>query len=204
VTDPAGLSSTATCTVQIANVAPSFPCLDRGCATQIPGGTILQGEPFAAPGSFLDPGADTWTAAVNYGDGTGLMSLPLSGKNFALSHRYRIPGTFTIAVAVTDDDGGVGTAQGQVVVKSWQQALGEVSAAVPALGIPNNGEVNALLQKLAAAIAQLNAGQVIPAGNQLGAFLNQLSALVQSGQVPAATAQPLIDAVNRILAAMQP
>src|SRR5207245_2662821 len=136
--------STAICTAQIANVAPSFPCFGRPCISGVPGGTIIQGETFTTPAYFFDPGADTWTATVNYGDGSGSMNLPLAGKTFTLSHRYLTPGTFTLMVAVTDDDSGVGTAQGQVAVKSWQQAVGEVSAAVSGLGVLNDGQINAL------------------------------------------------------------
>jgi len=45
--------------------------------------------------TFTDPGADTWTANVNYGDGSGVQPLVLTGKTFSLSHVYadmaRIP-----------------------------------------------------------------------------------------------------------------
>ena len=49
------------------------------------------------------PGADTWTATVDYGDGGG-GALALDGKTFALSHTYLVAGTFTVTVTVFDDD----------------------------------------------------------------------------------------------------
>src|SRR5262249_25963092 len=46
--------------------------------------TIFEGETFTTPGSFQDPGADAWTAAVDYGDGSGAQPLALSPG----SHRF--------------------------------------------------------------------------------------------------------------------
>ena len=61
-------------------------------------------------GAFTDPGADTWTATVDYGDGSGAQPLPLNpDKTFNLSHFYADNGTFTVTVTVTDDDGAAGS-----------------------------------------------------------------------------------------------
>jgi hypothetical protein len=68
-------------------------------------------------GSFTDPGADTWTATVDYGDGAGPQVLKLDKDGtFKLHHKYDTPGTFLVIVTVTDDDGGVGTASFEVTV----------------------------------------------------------------------------------------
>src|SRR6185503_11678828 len=56
---------------------------------------------YSASGSFTDPGADTWTATVNYGDGTS-GPLTLSGNSFSLSHVYASFGNFTVSVSVFD------------------------------------------------------------------------------------------------------
>ncbi|HEY1381893.1 MAG TPA: LamG-like jellyroll fold domain-containing protein, partial [Gemmataceae bacterium] len=66
---------------------------------------------FTRAGSFTDPGTDTWTATVNYGDGTGTQPLTLNAdKTFSLSHNFATDGVYPVIVAVTDKDGGLGTA----------------------------------------------------------------------------------------------
>jgi len=74
-------------------------------------GSVRQGQSFTQTGSFADPGADTWTATVDYGDGTGVEPLTLNGdKTFTLSHVFAA-GSYaaTVTVTVTDDDSGVGS-----------------------------------------------------------------------------------------------
>ena len=78
VTDDYGGTATATFTVTVNNVAPS---VDAGGDA-----TIDEGGSISRSGSFTDPGTDTWTATVNYGDGSGTNPLTLVGKTFSLSH----------------------------------------------------------------------------------------------------------------------
>src|SRR5262249_34958372 len=60
--------------------------------------TLASGDGFTGPGSFLDPGADTWTATVNYGDGTGEHTLSLTGKAFSLASPAYTAGDHTVTV----------------------------------------------------------------------------------------------------------
>ncbi len=46
--------------------------------------------------AFTDPGADTWTATVDYGDGGGPVSAPVVGQAVQLSHIYNTVGSFTV------------------------------------------------------------------------------------------------------------
>lgn len=85
-------------TVAIGNVAPQ---VFAG-----PDASRKEAEGFIRGGNFTDPGADSWTATVDYGDGSGVQALPLSGKTFVLSHAYVDNGVYTITVTVTDDDAG--------------------------------------------------------------------------------------------------
>ena len=87
--------------VTVENVAPT---VNAG-----PDGAVLKDGTFSSFGYFTDPGADTWTATVDYGDGSGVETLALDGKTFSLSHTYASFGTFTVRVSVTDKDGEVGS-----------------------------------------------------------------------------------------------
>ena len=56
------------------------------------GGDARPGQALARPGTFSDPGLDSWTATVDYGDGPGPQPLPLSGKAFTLATPTPRPG----------------------------------------------------------------------------------------------------------------
>jgi Putative Ig domain/PKD domain/RTX calcium-binding nonapeptide repeat (4 copies) len=103
------LTNTTMFTVTVNNVDPSV---------NLPGPTALnEGGTFAGSGSFTDPGADTWTATVNYGDGSGDQALALKPDHtFALSHLYTDNGPYTVTVMVSDGDGGVGVQTLNVLV----------------------------------------------------------------------------------------
>ena len=71
-----------------------------------PNATITQGGNLSRTGSFSDPGADTWTATVDYGDGLGSQPLALNAdKTFRLNHTYASAGTFPVTVVVMDGNG---------------------------------------------------------------------------------------------------
>ncbi len=95
------LSDVAEATVTVVNAAPQVFAGDDASRNE--------GALFERAGSFTDPGADTWTATVDYGDGAGVQALDLVGKTFLLSHAYADNGSYTITVRVTDSDDGTGT-----------------------------------------------------------------------------------------------
>jgi hypothetical protein len=70
---------------------------------------INEGATFAGSVSFTDPDGSSWTATVDYGDGSVMETLTLTGNSFDLSHVYADDGTYTVTVTVTDDDGGMGS-----------------------------------------------------------------------------------------------
>ncbi|MCX6362893.1 MAG: hypothetical protein NTW58_01740, partial [Actinobacteria bacterium] len=50
---------------------------------------MAAGAPLTRHGSFADPGADTWTGAVDWGDGSARTALRLrADKTFTLAHRF--------------------------------------------------------------------------------------------------------------------
>ena len=59
---------------------------------------------------FTDPGADTWTAQVSFGDGSAPLTLPnLTARSFTLTHLYAQTGRFPVTVTVSDSDGASGS-----------------------------------------------------------------------------------------------
>jgi hypothetical protein len=106
-TNPA-LITAQTFTVTVQDVAPT---VTLGPNTSVTAGTIL-----SRSGTFADPGSGSFSATVDYGDGTGVQPIALNpDKTFALTHTYATAGTFTAKVTVTDQFGGVGT--GTLTVK---------------------------------------------------------------------------------------
>lgn len=97
-------------TLEIVNVAPT---VDAGSDA-----TVDEGSAFSQDGSFADPGADTWSATVDYGDGSGVQSLGLNGKMFGLQHTYVDNSVNSVSVVVTDDDDGVGSDDVEVTVNN--------------------------------------------------------------------------------------
>jgi PKD repeat protein len=94
VTDTGSLVSTDNLLITVNNVAPS---VNAGADLT---GSLNQAIQFN--GSFTDPGTlDTHTIVWDFGDGT------TQSGTLTPSHSYTTPGTFTVRLTVTDDDGGV-------------------------------------------------------------------------------------------------
>jgi hypothetical protein len=84
-----------------------------------PIGIVLLGNVTNGSGSFTDAdfAGDTFTATVDYGDGSGTTALTLTGTTFALRHRYSsLLGSFQVTVTVTDSEGMSGTGTTTVTV----------------------------------------------------------------------------------------
>ncbi|MCX2982601.1 hypothetical protein EYC98_17195, partial [Halieaceae bacterium IMCC14734] len=111
LTDDDGDLAIASTSVTVNNIAP---VVDAGS-----GGLVDEGGTFSSTGSFTDPGTDTWTATVDYGDGSGEQVLTLNpDKTFALNHSYSDNGIYSVTVSVSDDDSGVGDAITAVTVNN--------------------------------------------------------------------------------------
>jgi uncharacterized repeat protein (TIGR03803 family) len=193
----AGVEIFADAEVKITNVTPT---VDAG-----PDVSLIVGETLAGSGSFSDPGPDTWSASVDYGDGSLTQSLVLVGMAFSLDHLYTTAGTFTVSVTVEDGE-GTGTDTLSVQVDSVEDSIGglieEVQGLIGPPGPLNGGQGNSLISKLESALAQLARGNVTPARNQLEAFVNEVEAFIQAGKLTEAEGRPLVLAAQRIIAAL--
>jgi len=110
VTDDAGATGSLLIHVVVSNVTPSVnlsSTLDLAFTMTLD-----------ASGTFTDPGSnETYSATVNYGDGTGTQTLalgpfdasPLVGGSFTLHHTYAAAGPYTVTVIVSDSNGGSST-----------------------------------------------------------------------------------------------
>ncbi len=103
LTDASGSSVTGSLNTVVSNVAPAI------APNQV---ALLQaGQPLSQSIAFTDPGADTWTATVNYGDGNGAQPLVVGpGKTLPLNHAFPTNGIYTVALTVSDDDTGMAAA----------------------------------------------------------------------------------------------
>ena len=102
VTDEQGLSNVATTTLTVDNVVPSLS-LGEDATLQL--GDQLT---FQRSISFLDPGEDSWSGTVDYGDGSGETALLIdqSTKSFELRRAFAEPGQYEVTVGLDDGDGG--------------------------------------------------------------------------------------------------
>ncbi len=129
-TFPPGLPLLYTSSAAV-TVADGAPVVNAGS-----GATLDEGQTFARSGSFSDPSADTWTATVNYGDGSGDQPLTLNAdKTFALSHSYPTAGSYTLTVKVRDDEGAIGSSTLTITVNATTPRLAPAPAPAPARAI---------------------------------------------------------------------
>jgi PKD domain/Putative Ig domain len=140
-----GLSAAENVSVMVFDVPPA---INAGINT-----TIDQGTEFVRSGNFVDPNPDSWTATVDYGDGSGAQPLTLnSDKTFALDHTYSAPGNYVVGVTIVDSQGGQGHGYFAVQV---------MTPSTPNPPTPSTAGT---------------AGTPVPAGTSQGAFLVQATA----------------------------
>jgi DNA/RNA endonuclease G (NUC1) len=193
VTDNDGLTDTLVTTATVANVAPTVGAFA--------GAALLPGEPYAATGTFTDPGTDPWTATVNYGDGGGAQPLALSGMSFALAHTYAAAGTFTVTVQVSDGR-ATSTATQTVTVTSQADAVRSAIALVAQLAAAGklSPDIAAVLRgELQLAVAELGSSHPALAVVPLGLVSVELDLLVQLRRLSAADAAPLRALITRVI-----
>jgi hypothetical protein len=123
VTDQNGKSASAQTVVAVQNVAPAI-------ADQLP--VQLAQRDLTHTLSFTDPGADEWTATIDYDVARAtdaVQTLSLGGRSVPLGHTYPSAGTYTVSVTVSDGDGGVDTETFQVTTGNSPVEIGEIAGA---------------------------------------------------------------------------
>jgi len=96
--DDSDICATDTATIDIYNVAPVID--------PIPTVTVYSGDTYVLSATFTDPGVgDTFTATVNYDNGSSPSSATVSGNTVTNSHRYLYTTTRAAELCVRDDDG---------------------------------------------------------------------------------------------------
>ena len=94
VTDGAGLSSVASVTVNVTNVAPTLVSITGPTVPQTVNTTIELTINHSDPAGPLDQ----YTRTTEWGDGT---------TDSSTSHAYTMPGVYRVSAVVADDDGGI-------------------------------------------------------------------------------------------------
>ena len=127
---------TDTIKVTVLNVAPT---VDAGADTILNEDAELSSHSV----SFSDPGSDTWSATVDYGDGTGVRQLSaVSERSLTLpEHSYADNGSYTVTVTVADDDGATGSDTFVVTVRDFDSG----SPPSVRVALPEGGGVFELL-----------------------------------------------------------
>ncbi len=193
ISSAGGGATEYTAAVSVTNVAPVI--------APIPQDTVLLYEWYLHTGSFTDPGADSWSAHMNYGTGF-FPPVALFNKTFTISKTYSTAGVFSIVVNVTDGDGGVGSRVASIVVLAPAQAATGLRARVSQLAesgdIPQN-TAQPLNVSLANAARHLDDGKPIPAQKELEAFKHKVDAAVRSKKVTETVAAPLKKSADRII-----
>ncbi|MDJ0754166.1 MAG: putative Ig domain-containing protein [Ardenticatenaceae bacterium] len=189
IRDKDGGVSTYSQVVTVLNVAPTVTVGNDQL--------LILGELLTASAAFSDPGADSWTAQVDFGDGSSPQPVTIDGNSLTFNHLYAAAGEYTMTITVTDDDGGTGSSSFVVVVQTPATAVEDLIDVVGQLDPPVNG----LDSKLNSALDNLNDGNPNndhAAVNNLEAFISHVEA--QRGKkITDEEADNLIAAAQRLI-----
>jgi DNA/RNA endonuclease G (NUC1) len=185
ITDDDGLIATAIVAVNVTNVVP--------VVGTVPNANVNVGAAYTVAGTFTDPGADAWSATVDWGDGSAPSFLALSGHSFSLTHTYAAADLYTVTITIADDD-ATATGTHSVTVTQPDPGLGAAFGMIDKLVADRKigRNLGALLRAQVVAVQKL-----ISRGNNRGAMsllrclVSELDLLVRFRVVKAADVAPL-------------
>lgn len=142
VTDNNNLTATDTTSVTVNNVAPQ---LTNVAVTP----TIDENGVVTLSGNIVDPGTqDTFTLLVDWGEGTPQsLSYAAGTTTFSLNHQYlddnptgTLQDTYTIKLALTDDDSGQATVSASTLVRNLAPVFTALSTSSTSSTLAKEGE----------------------------------------------------------------
>lgn len=162
--DKCGIPATSATTVVVKNVAPSVSITSP---TAESGLLFKKGDTVTVTSSFTDAGTkDTHSCTVNWDNGLGAVAgaLDQSARTCTSSLQLNAAGVYSVKVAVTDDDGGVGSATVMVVV--YDPAAGFVTGGGWIISPAGAYAADATLQGKAhfAFVSKYQKGNTVPTG----------------------------------------
>ncbi len=164
---------------------------DEGIAYDVNNAGVVVGATETSPGGPMH--ATLWTSAGEMVDLGGLPGFTESFA-FAINENATVVGKSVVdgverAIVWRLEYGEASPPNPEEAIDGLEDAVeGRVDA-----GLLSKGNGRSLLAKLDSADKNLGKGKSKTAANVLGAFINQLNALVKSGKLSDAEAQPLID-----------
>jgi hypothetical protein len=211
---PASLSArpTVSSTAMASSHVGSYPITASGAAdpdyaiTYVPGTLMVTWAPLTitAANQTKIQGEANPPVTVSYsgfvlGEGPSVLAGALTYSTTAT--KSSPAGTYAITPAgPTSSDYAITFVSGTLTVITYSQAMTNLQAQVDGAGLPQ-GTQNSLDSKLQAALASFTQGDTTAAKNQLGAFINQVSA--QRGtKIDAGLADALIAYAQRIINAV--
>jgi uncharacterized repeat protein (TIGR03803 family) len=198
VTAESGVSTSASAEVAVTNVAPSVQIRPSTASVHL-------GASVALRVSFVDPGPDTWTAVIQFGDGTTETRTLGALEAFDVAHVYAARGSYTVHVTVTDDDGAAGAADAAVTVRSAAQSIvfliDEIGGLV-ADGTLTPGQGTSLVVKLGMALERLEAGDARRAVSMLEAFIHEVRGYEKAGTLTPTQADDWIGIAEGVIASI--
>ncbi len=117
--------------VDTTRLVPGAPQVQAGRSMTVNEGAVYKGS-----GSFSDADSTSWTATVDWGDGSGVLPLALNAdKTFVLSHCIRKVGGHTVTIGVRDNGGTIGRTTFRVAARNLAPVVHPGAAARARAGV---------------------------------------------------------------------